>query len=424
MDFWIKLDFGFLENNNRPKHQIPNTKSQVCIFLIFCIFLNFLTINVFSQTPNKSIDKQFQNIFKKYDMVSLSVVAVTKDNTVYKNNFGYQNLETKIKTNDETYFRVASLSKLYTASLLYKLKSEGKIDFDSNIEKYLDLKIRTPFFPEKEITVLELLMHTASINETNGDYVEFIKKTFSKDYTLKDFLCRDGRIYSDNIFLKYYPPGKKHNYSNLGYIILGTIAEKITGIRFDRLMKKYVLDFDGSGDFLPENIPADKIGTGYSLFNHFHFPEVDNVQKKDSLEGLKTDYKIGENALPLSPQSGLRINLDGLENSLKLILRGERLFLHKDIEFLKRNFIKTSVKGLYQLPGMVMTSNIFPNIELMGHSGSSFGITSDLYFSSEKGIGFAIITSGANLSKDDPQFYRHQRELYDVIYRTLGSLSR
>ncbi|MCA1993245.1 MAG: beta-lactamase family protein, partial [Coleofasciculus sp. S288] len=89
-----------------------------------------------------------------------AVISVVKDGKLFfAKGYGYANLEKKIPVEaDKTLFRVASLSKLFTATAAMQLYERGQLDLDADVSKYLDFKLENPF--SEPVTPATMMLHT------------------------------------------------------------------------------------------------------------------------------------------------------------------------------------------------------------------------------------------------------------------------
>lgn len=176
-----------------------------------------------------NVETKIDSIFSEFNDETPGVsVAVQRDNKIiYQRGFGLADLEAKIKIEPKTNFRLASITKQFTALSIMLLENEGKLFFDDPIGKFF------PDFPinKSEITIKNILQHTSGIL----DYENYISDTLT--IPLKDQDVLEILLEQDST---YFPPGTLHKYSNSGYAILALIIEKISG-------KSYA-------EFLDENI--------------------------------------------------------------------------------------------------------------------------------------------------------------------------
>ncbi|NOS90919.1 MAG: beta-lactamase family protein [Cyclobacteriaceae bacterium] len=153
------------------------------------------------------------------------LLMAQKGKPVYHKAFGYRNFETKLPVDTASIFELASVSKQFTATIIMLLKEENLLTYDDPIEKYLkDL-------PYKNITIRQLLNHTSGL----PDYQAIMDEHWDKSKVANN----------DDILeylKKYHPPvlfapSEKYNYSNTGYVLLASIAEKASGKDFIQLCR-------------------------------------------------------------------------------------------------------------------------------------------------------------------------------------------
>ena len=186
-------------------------------------------------------------------LASLSVLAVRGGKVVYQQQFGHRYIDLKNSdnsrlANDLTMYRMASISKLVTTLGVMRLIEEGKLKLDTDISEYLGYKLRNPSFPDDPITLRMLLSHTSSLRDDGGYYWEA-----KLNVDLKAVLLPGGRLFDKGqAWATNAKPGAYFQYANFPWGVIGTIMERATGERFDRLMRRLILDpMELSGGFHP-----------------------------------------------------------------------------------------------------------------------------------------------------------------------------
>lgn len=185
------------------------------------------------------------------------VLAQENGRTVFESGFGYANKSDLIPNTVYTKFGIASGCKLFTSIAICQLVEKGIISFDTYLKDCLD--IRFPNF-DPNITVHHLLTHSAGIpdyfdEEVMDDFSELWKDR--PTYNIKepkDFLpmFQDGNM--------DFTPGEKFKYNNAGFIVLGLIVEKNTGMKFTDYVEKNIFEpcgMMGSGYFSLDQLPKD-----------------------------------------------------------------------------------------------------------------------------------------------------------------------
>lgn len=175
------------------------------------------------------------------------------------------------KTNDapvtpETVFRIASMTKSFTAMAILKLRDEGKLSLDDPVAKYLPelAKLAYPTSDSQVITIRHLLTHSEGFPEDNpwGD-----RQLAQSDETLRSWL-RDGIPFSTS-------PGTAFEYSNYGFAILGQIVTKASRRPYADYVRDNILRPLGmnSSTFEMASIPREHIALGYRREENIWKPE-------------------------------------------------------------------------------------------------------------------------------------------------------
>ena len=132
-------------------------------------------------------------MFEENGLVGMSVLSVCKGKVQEYYNFGKSDLQRNLFINEETRFRIASISKLVTTIGLMKLWEQGKFDLDEDVSSALGFELRNPNYPTHPITYRMLLSHQSSIGE-GSKYDDFLTSTYN-DFlipTVTDLLSKQG----------------------------------------------------------------------------------------------------------------------------------------------------------------------------------------------------------------------------------------
>ena len=98
-------------------------------------------------------------------VLGFGVIAFKDSKEVYSKFSGFSNIEKKIPITRYTRFRVASVSKMFTAFTIMQLVEQGKINLDTDVSEYLGFKLRNPNFPDTPINVRMLASHTSTLRD-------------------------------------------------------------------------------------------------------------------------------------------------------------------------------------------------------------------------------------------------------------------
>ena len=188
----------------------------------------FAAICCSSPSKEDMAGKALEEIAKKNNTVGLAVVAVNDGEIVYKNYLGYKDLENKTPLGEKDIFRIASISKSFTATAIMQLVEQGKLSLDADISDLIGFKVRNPKYPETPVTVKMLLSHSSSMSDANG-------------YSTINRINPDSSATWQTAW-NDWEPGTKYQYCNLGYNTLGTILERVSGERFDKYIVNHILN--------------------------------------------------------------------------------------------------------------------------------------------------------------------------------------
>lgn len=225
------------------------------VYLPLC----FIILAVPLPAPAQDISEQLKNYLagkKGRSAFNGTSLVVYKGKILLYEGQGYKDASNKTWNDSATIYRVGSLSKPFTATLILYLRDKGLLTLEDKLAKYI------PDFPNAQaISIQNLLSHSSGVKE----YLE-VKEIRS----LPDSAPPVSMVKLISYFKNEPPvinPGQKFRYSNSNYILLAYIAEKVTGDKFEHLIRKIIFDPMGmthSGfDF--KNLNDPKKSTGHIL---------------------------------------------------------------------------------------------------------------------------------------------------------------
>ncbi|MGJ7915007.1 serine hydrolase domain-containing protein [Massilia sp. LXY-6] len=279
------------------------------------------------------------------ELASLSVLAIRNGRIAYEGQFGQRiiaagGLAGK-PVDAHTLFRIASISKMMTTLGLMRLVEEGKIDLDADVSGYLGFSLRNPHFPDQPILLRHLLTHTASLRDEAG-------YSWGVDTALKDVLVPGSRLYGEGkMWAANAGAGAYFTYCNLGWGVIGTVMERVTGERFDRLMRRLLVEPLGlRAGYNPSELPASEVADIATLYrkrtvdtevwdaNGPWIAQADDYGKAPPAPppGIER-YVIGSNATPFSPTGGLRISARDMGTVMRMLMNGG---MHEEKRFLRQ----------------------------------------------------------------------------------------
>ncbi len=193
--------------------------------------INLLTIWLFGGVVCTAQSKVhfahvLQNQFKS-DQPGVTALVARNGEVLFHGSEGMANLELGIELDPKHVFRIGSITKQFTAVAILKLAEAGKLSLSDDLRKYLP-----EFLPDgPEITIEHLLTHTSGIKNYT-DLPGWTDAINGKKLTTEEVV----HIFKDESLL--FSPGASFYYSNLGYILLGDIIERVSGLSFGQYLKK------------------------------------------------------------------------------------------------------------------------------------------------------------------------------------------
>ncbi|MFM9910540.1 MAG: serine hydrolase domain-containing protein [Chitinophagaceae bacterium] len=206
------------------------------------------------------IDSLYKSSAKINHFPGLAYGIIVDGKLIYSGNYGYTDIEKKIPVTSSSLFRIASMSKSFTAMAILKLRDEGKLNLDDPAYLYLPAlkNLKYPTADAPLITIRHLLTHSAGFPEDNpwGD-----RQLADTDKDLMEFIGR--QISFSN------PPGIAYEYSNLGFALLGKIVTNVSGKRYQDYIKENIWLPLGmkTSEWEYANVAPEKLAHGYRWLN-------------------------------------------------------------------------------------------------------------------------------------------------------------
>ena len=187
--------------------------------ILFCFL--FISLSVIGQ------QKRYDSLFAVEKNFSGVVLVAENGKAIYHKAFGYREFEDQIPLQTSDIFELASVSKQFTAMIIMMLKEKGLLNYDDSVSKYLEI-------PYKRITIRNLLTHTSGL----PDYQNIMDKYWDKSKVAGNPDCIE--YLNKYAPPKRFEPGEKYEYSNTGYMLLASIAEKASGRDFIDMCRKWI----------------------------------------------------------------------------------------------------------------------------------------------------------------------------------------
>lgn len=233
--------------------------------------LNDTLTNALSAQPElHAMDSIMQRYLKRWEIHGAQLAISRHDSLLYARGFGYADKDRKIPMEPSYIMRMASVSKLITATGIMKLRDMGKIRLSDKVfgpKGILNDTFYVNSIRDKryfDITVEQLLRHKAGFTNYAGDAI------FSTRYIMQQNHLTtppDHRTLLRIVLRRHlgYTPGTAQRYCNIGYTLLSLIIEKRTGMSYENFMQRYVLypagcyDFHIAGNYLKDRRPNETV---------------------------------------------------------------------------------------------------------------------------------------------------------------------
>jgi CubicO group peptidase (beta-lactamase class C family) len=294
---------------------------------------------------------------------SISAAIIRKGRVIWAAAFGYSSMDKDTPADTGTIYRIASMTKTFTATLLMQLTEEGKVRLDDPVEKYVpEIKSLRGYSKGRTITLRQLASHTSGLD----------REPELPDASLGPTDQWEDKVLSCIPYTSFNSgPGERFLYSNIGYALLGLALERAAGVPYIQMVQERIftpLHMDNSFFSVPPD-KTDRLAQGMS--NRRDGPVNTEVPLRQ-VEGM--GYRVPNGGIWSTPQDiakfvialegGALLKPDGLRQMLKIPPGG-------------RN---------YGLGMMIVRDHYLTSI---GHNGSDPGYTSQYLI--EPASGDAII---------------------------------
>lgn len=247
-----------------------------------------LSIERYSENLTKNVrhklDLLLKRINKRHDFNGAVLVA-KNEKILYSNQIGIADFKKKAPLKKESVFQLASVSKQFTAAAIMLLNERKKVRLTDTVNRYF------PDFPFKNVTIKNLLNHTAGLPKYFwvAEH-KWLKEKAPTNSEMMTFL-------ESSDVQRYFKSGRNFDYSNTGYFVLASIVEKVSGTSFSSFLKSnifeplqmkhsYVYSFEN------DSIKEDQLD-GYRLHRGWRHLKIKGTVN-DAIVGDKNVYTTAE----------------------------------------------------------------------------------------------------------------------------------
>ncbi len=351
------------------------------LFSICCLML----LSFYSSAQADQAEAGIKAIMEQSKVMGLSVAVVKNNQVIYTHSFGYKNFETKEPLTDDCLFRIASISKSFSATSVMQLVQQKKLSLQTDLSELVGFKIRNPKYPETVITLEMALSHLSSINDSQGYFtLDAINPAKNPNWAN----CYNA-----------YEPGSQYQYCNLNFNMVGTIIEKLSGERFDQYVKHHVLDPLGLyGGYCVDSLDRTRFASIYE-YNKDSAKFIPSPMAYAPRSAEIANYTMGYTTPIFSPTGGMKISATDLAKYMIMHSRqgkanGARIISRKSAASMQTARSAEEGYGL----AIMTTDNLIAGKTLKGHTGVAYGLFSAMFFQPEEKFGIVVISNGCDPS--------------------------
>lgn len=229
--------------------KIKNKRSLTIITTIFLLLLlcagtALAIIPKPPQAPENisdidELEAYFNDLVAYGDPAGFTFMVVKDGQAVYNNAFGLADGPAQIQATSDTIYRWWSTTKIFTAVAIFQLQEEGLLDIDDEVDEYLPFfSVRYRSDADRRITIKHLLNHSSGLPNNVPAVIGWMHLEDEPALDQTALLQKVLPDYSKLIF----EPGTKSVYTNVGYMVLGAIIEKVSGEKYEDYVHNHILE--------------------------------------------------------------------------------------------------------------------------------------------------------------------------------------
>ncbi|MEB3691314.1 MAG: serine hydrolase [Caldisphaeraceae archaeon] len=320
---------------------------------------------------------------------SLTLAIMKEGKIIREEAYGFRDLENSLKATPDTIYEIASITKVFTATAIMQLVEKGKISLDDPAEKYLPIELRVKGEP---VRIWHLLSHTsgipalgyaeAQISSYMGQSPDWLP--YSEPIHVLRWLEEGSRKWA------IATPGERFFYLNEGFVALGFIIEKVSGISYFDYIKKNIIE--------PLKLERTKPSYYDTINNPLLAKPYDNTRKPPKLSRIPgTIYADG----------GIYSSSPDLARFMQTLARGGNL---EGKQILGQKYVREMEKPRTKLPfqlfgndsyglGLIIYDSVFDE-KVIGHSGSVLAYTGYAGYISSRLLSIGVLSNANAMPRD------------------------
>ena len=320
---------------------------------------------------------------------------VVKDgDVVYEAAFGMANGQKQIPAAPDTIYHWWSMTKVPTAIAILQLHDAGLLHLDDPVSRYL------PYFEVTyngeatlPITIRQLLRHTSGLPDPMPamiGWVHFEDRVFNQTELLKQHLPQYSQL--------KFEPDSTSGYSNLGYLVLGAVIEKVSGLSYETYIQDHILAPLGMSDtgFLYDHGSSDAVAVGSHPILSMYTPLLPFLLDLRELVNTRTGGTLWFNPVytDVTPSSGLLGSAADAARLVQALLENEDLLSDASFELLL-----PQGEAVYDRPLGWAEFNTEGRLWVQ-HRGGGPGFATIMRLYPDEGLGIVIMANSTNLQSE------------------------
>ncbi len=346
----------------------------------------------------QSDSAELDYLAKTYGAVGVSVAVIKNGRVAYHYEYGWADREEKIPMSADSKVRIASISKPVAAMAYMKLCDDGVVSPDTEMSE---------IFGENEVyedvTMRSLLCHVSGLSDANSLNKGIRLQTLTQELQIQDIFVRE--------------PFKKWEYSNFGFGIVGAAVEKASGMLFQ--------DYTAEIFFKPMGIDASWDGSYISdsdlIASTYWSSGYKGLSAKKQTEALEQNA-LGENYSYIA--GGLKISAVDLARVFTVLINdgeymGRQILSQEAVEQMETVQYERTGKKFVQCIGLRYSSKCYDGRSMYFHPGNAYGVLSLVAYDKSDKSGVVVITTGADMRRDDYGNFKVCSDMLNYIYRNV-----
>ena len=357
----------------------------------------------------------------------LAACIIKSGRIVWSKGYGWANIKNRLPMDpDRTVQNLGSISKTVVATAVMQLWEKGKFQLDDDVNEQLPFAVRSPFHPATPITYRLLLTHRSGIADSLAYRSSYAcgDPSLSLESWLEAYFTPGGRYYKPKDNFHPWKPGQKHEYSNVGFGLLGFLVERVSGESLPHYTRKNILEPLGmkkTAWFLSEiDVATHAVPYALAAVNNPPGEELEAYRKFGLLAGAtESDPASGDYrplclyGFPNYPDGSLRTSVNQLA---RFLLAYANNGSYGDSQILSSDTVRlmlTPQAATSPQQGLCWATELRDGRRHWGHNGGDPGIRTTMSFRPSDSVGAIVFVNraGVDLSKINERLFQESTRM-------------